>query len=453
MKMKIKYFLLLFIASVASAQIIPGPQAGGSTGCSATAGNNCTTGNNFNINVGDTIIAGVSSNNTSTNPSLTGCAVNWPTPQKVISAGVVALWIVDHATTAQTGCSIAVTGTQGASALSIQTYANVLSIGTPISIGSPITGATTMSTTSTLTAAGPGNFIVGFFATTLAGASPLTPIGTTTIRRSQGSGSVGAIVDNTASSAGQPLVASVTPNASTSYLRFSVELTPAATNQRAQLADQMQSILMNAPRNMNYELPSSGLSSTWCTWFMPIRTGYTYDLEPLSTQVNGQANPVHIPAWQMTRICQDANGHFWASPPLLAGAGISITPSATGLTISSSGAPGGMQYIAGGVAHIPGTVSVGAGACTTLLNTTNAAVLMSDVVSWSLENYVGTGWAGTQFRAIPLAGSIGWNGCNTTTSSVTPPARDVNWYIARPSAGALAVPARHPVRKPVRPKQ
>jgi hypothetical protein len=196
----------------------------------------------------------------------------------------------------------------------------------------------------------------------------------------------------------------------------------------------MQTILMNAPHNMNYELPASGLSPTWCTWFMPVGPDTNvYRLEPTSSQVNAQSNPMTIPSWQMTRICQDASGNFWASPPLLAGAGIRIAPAATGVTLSTS-----VRYIAGGTTTIPGTVSVGANDCTTLYTSTTSTtpaatgVQSTDVVSYGLRaSTTSSGWANVTFRGIPASDQIAWNACNTSSSAYTPTQRDVNWYVLR----------------------
>src|SRR5262249_50191280 len=162
-----------------------------------------------------------------------------------------------------------------------------------------------------------------------------------------------------------------------------IELSGSYPARPAQLGDAMQTVIMNSPHDSNYQLQASTLSPTWCTWFMPIRTNQTYELQPVSTQVNNQATNIKIPPWQMTRICQDQQGHFWASPPLLAGAGINIAPGPKGLTISSGA--GGMDYITGGTASLPGNVSVTANNCVTLATTSDNSIRQTDVVNFSLQ--------------------------------------------------------------------
>lgn len=440
---KIRHFfvlcLLLGPASYAQIEAIPGTAGGGNCTISGTT---CTfpASATMDIAVGDTVIVVHSANNQGSNPTLAGCGQTWPAPVKNQGNNhTLTVWVLVHAAVAATACNITASGFSGGNSFAVQVYRNVVSAGT-VAMSPQTAGAVSMATPA-VTAGSVGNFIVGLFGTVNANSLPMTAVGNTIFRRGGGNttqaASVG-IADLTATSVGQQVTVAVTPNTTVTYKSATVELTSPAlppTHRVALPTDAMQTVLMNTPQGMNYQLPATGLSTTWCTWFMPIGpSSNTYELEPAS-HVNGQTNPVHIPSWQMTRICQDAHGDFWASPPLLAGAGISIAPSPQGLTISAAGTPGssGMTYINGGIAHLPGTVQVDPNSCTTLYTTAPATgVQQTDVVSYSLQPTT-TGWGNGKlfFHAIAYDGSISWRACNSGDTAYTPTARDVNWYVAR----------------------
>jgi hypothetical protein len=405
------------------------------------------------MSAGDVLIAVHHSNQQASNPTPSGC-VTWPAPvytdwSVTNGIGRLTIWVA-HVTAAATGCSVTFSPTTGSNAFAFQVYRGVLSVGTPV-IRDQSTAATL--NTNTINAGNAGNFILGLFVSITPNLSPFTAVGNTVFRRSAGSATLAsavAIADIPSTSAGQSLAVQLTPSVSANYRSAAVELTGAPANVSARITDAMQTIVMNATHSMNYVLPQNGLSSTWCTWFMPIgSSSNVYELEPTTTQVNGQANHIRIPSWQMTRVCQDQQGNFWASPPLLAGAGISLTPAPTGVTISSSA--GDMSYIDGGIANIPGTVAVAAGTCQNLATTSSSAVGVNDVVSWTLQSAAGTGWS-VRFYPLVDVGSIAWRGCNDGTSSTTPGARSVNWYVARhvvtPVAAKPKVATHHKVVRP-----
>jgi hypothetical protein len=265
------------------------------------------------------------------------------------------------------------------------------------------------------------------------------------------------IADVVATTANQHVTVDVTPNVATNYRSATIELTGSYPNRPAQLTDAMRTVIMNTHHDTNYFLQASPLSPTWCTWFMPIGpAANSYELEPApTTLINSQSSNMKIPSWQMTRVCQDELGHFWASPPLLAGPGISITGSPTGVTIS-----GGMTYVAGGTTTLP-SMAIAANDCVTQFTTTTstspsaAGVLVSDVVSWSMRpGPATTGYAGIGVRGIAHDNEIEWRTCNSGASAFTPLARDVNWYVLRHAVSPAAIHhrvAKKPVKKPVKP--
>lgn len=467
---KLRYFswlLCFLLCALAHAQIT----AIGGAGCTIPGASSSCTANaaSVNVNAGDTVIAVFHSNQQAVNPTISGCGITWPAPvvdDWVANPGRLRIWAVTT-TAASTGCNVNVSPTTGSNAFAFQVYRGVLSIGTP-DVRGGITNSATFNTNA-ITSGNAGNWIVGLYVSSTPNLSPFTAVGNTQFRRGPSGvtlASAAAIADIPATAAGQSLTVSISPNVSGNYRAAAIELTGAPANRPAQLGDAMQTIVMNASHSMNYVLPTNGLSATWCTWFMPTGPATNnYELEPGSSiQVNGQASHIRIPSWQMTRICQDQQGHFWASPPLLPGSGISLTPAPTGITIAATGGGGGnMAYIAGGTTHIPGNVTVQPDSCTTLYTSdagtdpSASGVQQSDVVSWSLQPSASAWNNGkTYFHAIAYAGSITWRGCNLATSAYTPSARDVNWYVIRPSAGVLAIHAKHhPVKhKPVaRPKK
>lgn len=358
-----------------------------------------------------------------------------------------------HAAAAATNCQITVSNFSYRVSFAWHTYSGVGTVGTP-QINNTASSGSTMSS-PTMTATHVGSFIVGMLFNITGNVQPITPAAGSTMRRNSG-GNAGEsastwIGDAIATSIGQQITVGAVANVSATYRSAAVELVPTPTNREAKTSDVMHTVLMNTPRNMDYELPANGLSPTWCTWFMPIGS-HVYALEPQTPrQLNSQSNEMHIPSWQMTRICQDESGNYWASPPLLAGSGISITPAATGLTISATGTPGssGMTYIGGGVATIPGTVALQPDTCATLHTTNVTGLVDTDVVSFSLQNAATTWNHGkTFFHAISNNGQIAWRGCNTATTAYTPSQRNVNWYVLRHTVSGTA--ARH---KPVRAKK
>lgn len=216
-----------------------------------------------------------------------------------------------------------------------------------------------------------------------------------------------------------------------------IELLPTASNIRtAQLTDQMHTLVLSSSAPFRYGLPDSQLALDWCTWLMPSGASI-YDIVPGTTaQLNGQAGELGLPSWQMTRLCQDGNGDFWANPPFRPGNGVTFTPSATGITISASPPAGGaVNKIAGGTFSLPNE-NFAANTCVLRPSTgiTAAGVQTTDVVMLTRQSSA-SGWGQGRLKvdAIPFSGSISIEICNADMTNAINPASPLplNWLVVR----------------------
>jgi hypothetical protein len=272
------------------------------------------------------------------------------------------------------------------------------------------------------------------------GTMRLPPTGTGT---GSGPNTAQALIDQSVPASGTSVtnswtyVTSLTPTPYCGGLGLELLSVGAATpGPDAQLSDQGRSMLMNYSADTNYFLPSTLLSATFCNWVMGVGPA-TYHLAPRTgATLNGQTGNMDIPPWQMTRLCQGQDSRWWASPPLVAGSGISITASPSAITISSSGTgPGGtILKVAAGTVTL-GTTPVPANQCISEANVTApaaAGVQATDVVQWSRQSS-GTGWGNGTLTLWPqaFAGSIDFAACNSSGTSITPQSIQVNWQVLR----------------------
>ena len=316
------------------------------------------------------------------------------------------LWV---ATNAKAGaCTITSTRTSGTDATQIfiaADYSGVASIGAMVKFTSnqPGGGAgTTQPCTRTITTQDPGNYVIGGInlnqgsgTNTTMTASSGTPIGL-----AQNSSVSLLMVTNTSATTGTALTVGATwTTTATGYCQSSAVELRASTNitggRLAVLSDQTKDVLIHTPGNASYTLPNFGLSPAWCAWVMP--TGSASNTYRLSVQapatLNGQANPITIPAWQMSRVCQHGagTGAVSARSPrtlrttrAIAASGQSNCNAATAVT-TCSGAP--MTVAAGDTVVL-------------VMYTIVAGYTVSDNCggSWSLK-FTGTSrlqvWAGT----------------------------------------------------------
>jgi hypothetical protein len=162
---------------------------------------------------------------------------------------------------------------------------------------------------------------------------------------------------------------------------------------------QNHTVLLPSVNGANYNLPAAGLSSTWCAYVMPTGPPQNpFNITRLgggTFTLNGLNSNLTIYPWQMTRVCRDDNGNYWASPPLVAGANITITPSASAITISATGGGGG-------------------GAATSLQFGTSALPLSTTApVSGEFLSYDGTNIVGTPAPTPPAGLQVIASGTTT----------------------------------------
>jgi hypothetical protein len=172
------------------------------------------------------------------------------------------------------------------------------------------------------------------------------------------------------------------------------------------------------------------MSQTWCAWVMPTGPS-TYNLAVTGTgaTLNNQAADMPLLPWQMSRVCQDSTGDYWADPPLVAGSGITITPSATAVTIST-GTGAGVTKIAGGSTPLSAQ-TIAAGVCVTPDVTVSApGVTSTDVVSWSYQSPIGGNWViGAQVALFSTANTVNIHICSNDGVTLNP--ITVNWLVVR----------------------
>lgn len=424
------WFVLPFLIGSAHAQIV----AKGNAGCAGNFSANQTCNSSpagVPIAAGDTVILVRSSlNNGVINNN---CGLTFSTVIQSVAAAGRTVYLTEAPVSAACNLTVSTTSTTSFGALFVfQVFSGVASIGH--SATQAQTGGTVTNCSVSLgqPVAATGNFVVGgyeFGTDKSAGiaASAWQAYGAGTVAMQYALGTTltpaTAQITNSAGPCGRVIAELVAGSGVAGPLVATV-------------GDAMRTIVLAHAGNKDYELPNATLSNTWCTWLMPSgANSNTYAITVASgAEVNGQTNPINVPSWQMSRICQDDSGHYWANAPLKAGSGITITPSPTG-TIISTGAGAAVSKIAGGTVTLGnGTTAIAADTCQSLAVVGSlAAVVQTDVVSWSEQPLPGNGWGNGKMVIRPQAGtgSIDFEVCNTGTSSYTPAAHSVNWQVIR----------------------
>jgi hypothetical protein len=168
----------------------------------------------------------------------------------------------------------------------------------------------------------------------------------------------------------------------------------------ANVGDMGHLILLNNTQNMsnfNYTLPNTLLTTSWCDWVMPTNTTGAFQLALQSpSQLNGGTANVSIPPWQMSKVCQDYAGNYWAAPPLVAGTGITITPSPTAITIS------------GGTGNAPQLIAAGSIVLGTAVVPANGSRFIRTIVAGLSNNDTVIGSTGA--TSVGLTTVPGWSG-------------------------------------------
>lgn len=389
------------------------------------------TGPNLVVDAGDTIVVGIYVAIGGLQYHVPGgCGYTWQQIPPIPNTGVD-LWAAVNVPTANPTCQITIDRTTAGGDTRFKwiavTYSGVNGVAQQLRITSP--SGTLCSASITISQS--DNYVLGFF-TVNTGPGTTTPVPGSTQRAVTSPVGVWAI-DNTSPTAGTQLTVGIQPVNNVYCYGGLLELTqPGATGKTAEIKDQMQDVLLTSATNANYRLPGAVLSPTWCTWVMPTGSlSATYNLVPQSgAELNGQTANMQIPPWQMSRLCEDENAHYWASPPLRAGANVTITPSSTAITISATGVGGG-GTIATGTVQLGGT-SVNAGSCEPVATVAAAGVLTSDVVSWSHVAQPGGNWETyMKIAAWPTVNNVNFIACNISTGALTPSNVILNWRVAR----------------------
>lgn len=229
---------------------------------------------------------------------------------------------------------------------------------------------------------------------------------------------------------------SATPTAATATATVDI----AITGRMALSTDALHNILFASAGSNSYVLPGAALSvkNDWCAWVIPTgSSSNTYDILPQSTQLNGQSGDIVIPSWQMTRVCQDDTGKYWANPPLVAGNGVTIASTPTRIIISALPAAGGaVNKIAGGTYSLTNE-NFAANTCVLRPQPSGISapgVQATDVVILTRQSSA-SGWGQGRLKidAIPFAGTFSFEICNADMSNAINPASPLllNWLVVR----------------------
>lgn len=432
------WFLLLILLFPLSARATITP--GAISTCAATMGGSatCTTSPAMTVAVNDRLVMVAMGGPASYSST---CGITW---SSVVTGSGTPAWslLISSPVAAAGSCAATRTGTGSAwnAIMAVQVYSGVSTTGTGTGItnnSQAMTGNTANCTASLgAPVTGTGNWVLGayYFNST---AMTITSAQVTAAMAS-GTTSLQSLAGST--------TAQVTPtiNNSGGYCnRVAAELIAAATGppppRFASLSDQMQSVLIATNASRDYELPNLTLSSTWCAWMMP--TGSTLNTYRLTVQsgqnLNGQTGAINMPSWQMTRICQDSSGAYWASPPLIAGTGITLTPSATGTTIAATGGGGGgVAKIAGGTYTLPSGTAFPANSCTLVPTSGGVSapgVTTADVIIITRQS-TASGWGNGSLviGTIPFSGTFNFEVCNNSANTITPGTTlPMNWLVVR----------------------
>lgn len=398
------------------------------------------------VDVGDALVlfANTPATPTGTWSVTDTCSQAWVPGNTASATSYIRWWYVLNAHPGS--CTITVHYAEGATTSEpqfswvAQSYAGVGSIG----LNKSDTVLSTTNCSGFLEVTHPGNYIVGGFGRGGVSSVLFTPTSGVLRSISSATGFI-ALLDHTALTIGN-LSMGVSWTGNTTRCSFVItELIAAAStaNRSAVVSDAMQSILLANAASASYLLPSTMLTDAivqpgkFCTWVMPTGASTnTYSLAPQSTNLNGQTHDINVPSWQMTRLCQDATGNWWADPPLLAGSGVTISPSATGVTISAIPPAGGAVNKIAGNTYTLANENFAANTCVLRPTTgiTAPGVQATDVVIITRQSSA-SGWGQGRLKidAIPFSGSISIEICNSDQTNAINPASPLllNWLVVR----------------------
>lgn len=317
--------------------------------------------------------------------------------------------------------------------MSITVYANVGSLG-PYKPNGTATG----NCTATRTLSTAGNFLVSLPVFTVAGGGFLQGTVVGNLRGlTQGTAnpiySV-ATTDVVATAANQSVTTSFayTSTTTTQCYSASIELVAAASTQHyASRDDSFKTVLLTSITSDTYLLPATLLAANFCSFVMPTGpTSGTYTISAQTgTQLNAQTANMTVPSWQMVRVCEDSSGNYWANPPFIAGTGIFILPSPTGIVISTSatGRANSLPTVAKGVVRMGG-VPVRGGGCSSPVERRAPEVRSSDVVDHSNPNLAS---AYLELWAFAEDGEVNFEVCNSAPRALIPRPMTITWYVRR----------------------
>jgi hypothetical protein len=210
--------------------------------------------------------------------------------------------------------------------------------------------------------------------------------------------------------------------------RGEVELVASTAQvQSARLSDSARTVLLSGSTNQ-YQLPGIMLAPNFCTFVMPTGSAGNYQIATQGPNtLNGQSNPIPMPIWQMSRVCQDANGAYWANPPLIAGSGISISNTPTAITISTSSTLSAPLNREHGTAIIE-PHRLAAGVCSRPIAKVAPRIHPSDVIEVTLRSEPDPF---VSVYAFPGVKHVDFEVCNGSAHSVLTHRVTLNWEVAR----------------------
>lgn len=345
-----KYVILLFVLALPAAAVIT--PSGSPVSCVApsNSANSCPAPGPLTLAQGDAIVLIVHTANATPAYTVTqtGCTLTWQ-PQPFANN----IQFFTALNVAAGSCTITVSRPVGTNdayfAWMAQVYSGVNSLGAFVP-GTTGNGSLVTSPPCQLqiTTQDPGNFVIGAGSWNQGSNLSLnvTVASGTSRYAQQWAGSTFRVADNTSPSIGNVNVSfNWTIASGIAYCGMNaLELRAASTitgGRLARMSDQQQTVLLQGSGIVNYTLPNTIMSPTWCAYLMPAPVGSpgTYQLQVQSpSQLNGQSNAIALQPWQMSRVCEDESSNYWASPPLIAGSGISIAGSSEHVTISGAAA-------------------------------------------------------------------------------------------------------------------
>jgi hypothetical protein len=290
--------------------------------CAALAGQTptvCQGTSSMSLVAGDTLVVFITNPNAKNATSMSvaaGCTLNflaWPNTD-------LNIWTANITTTATCTLTAHTTTADSRLAFLALDYSGVTGIGKILTGLAGLTGTLNGTAQLSITTQDPNNFVLGVLSvnngTTVVTAGPGTqPTG----GRVTGNITQINVSQNTAATATAVSVGFTWP-AGTGYITMNaIELRSAgsAVNQRVALfTDRMQTIVLE---DFDYLLPTTKLDPTnnqWCVWPMNGAVPDVHVVSQPPSQLNGQTGfEITLTQWEMIRLCQDANGNYWANLP------------------------------------------------------------------------------------------------------------------------------------------